>query len=274
MDDIFLEGQKALIVSEGRTFMVDLDGSVTRLQGARGGIDTSRIIGSRPGEKMAVGGKEFIILRPDARDLVQNIRRGAQIIIPKDGAHIVYGLGICSGSKVVEGGAGSGGLTLLLLNAVAPGGTVTTYDIRQDHLDLTAGNVSRAGLSDEWVIRLGDVSKDVEEKDQDAFVLDVPEPERCLDQVMKALRPGGRFCAYVPTTNQMERVVLSLEDKGFAFIEPMEIMLRPYSVKEGATRPVNEMLSHTGFMVFARWPGSSQAVLDQGPQPRIFDMRE
>jgi tRNA (adenine57-N1/adenine58-N1)-methyltransferase len=219
-------------------------------------LDTSRIIGARPGIRIDVGGKKLLAIRPDAKDHAQNIRRGAQIIIPKDGAQIVFGLGIGPGSKVIEGGAGSGGLTLLLLNAVAPDGLVTTYDIRQDHLDLTSANVSQAGLSAQWVPRTGDVSEDVGERDQDAFVVDVPEPEKCLEEVKKALRPGGRFCAYVPTTNQMERVVLGLEEKGFRFIEPMEVLLRPYTVKEGATRPVNEMLSHTGFLIFARWLGS------------------
>jgi hypothetical protein len=106
--------------------------------------------------------------------------------------------------------------------------------------------------------KLGDISEQISESNLDAFVIDVPEPEKAVRTASRSLAPGGRFCSYVPTSNQMERVFIALRGSGFEEVRAMELMERGYSVKEGATRPVTEMLSHTGFLVFARWPGLSE----------------
>jgi tRNA (adenine57-N1/adenine58-N1)-methyltransferase len=100
------------------------------------------------------------------------------------------------------------------------------------------------------------VIKGVDEKDLDAAVLDIPEPDQAVEAISRSLKIGARFCAYIPTTNQLERVVIALKRSGYVNIEPLEIIRRPFSVKEGATRPATEILAHTGFLVFARWPGS------------------
>ncbi|MGA1819715.1 MAG: tRNA (adenine-N1)-methyltransferase [Thermoplasmatota archaeon] len=257
MDDSFREGDDVLLVEGERSFMVRIDGSIAKMKGSRGGVSTSRLIGMRSGETFTIGSRSFLLLRPDIRDRIDNIERGPQIIVPKDASHIITGLGLSSGSRVVEGGAGSGGLTLFLLSSVGPEGRVWTYDVREDHLRVTADNVKMAGLTGWWEGKLGDVREGVDEKDTDAMVLDVPEPELAVERLSASLKPGGRFCSYVPTTNQLERVVLALRRSGFINVESMEVIIRPYSVKEGATRPVNEILAHTGFLVFARWPGSS-----------------
>jgi tRNA (adenine57-N1/adenine58-N1)-methyltransferase len=256
MADPFREGETALLVDGERTFLVKLDGSIARLKGARGGLSTSRIIGMKVGESLDVGSRSFLLLRPDIRDHIETIVRGPQILIRKDASEIITGLGLCSGSRVLEAGAGSGGLTLFLLNAVSPDGKVFTYDIRKEHIDLTRSNVGSTALTDVWDGRIGDIEKGVDHKDLDAVVLDLPRPESVIPVISGSLRPGGRFCAYIPTVNQMERVVLALKEQGYINIEPLEIIRRPFSVKEGATRPVTEILSHTGFLVFARWPGS------------------
>jgi len=256
MDDLFREGDDVLLVEGERSFIVKLDGSLARMKGSRGGISTSRLIGMRSGDTVSIGSRSFLLLRPDMRDRFENIERGPQIIVPKDASHITAGLGLSNGSRVVEGGAGSGGLTLFLLNSVGPGGKVWTYDIREDHLEMAAENVRTAGLSERWEGKLGDIREGVEEDDLDAVVLDVPEPELAVERISGSLRSGGRFCSYIPTTNQMERVVLALRRSGYVNVEPLEIIVRPYSIKDGATRPVTEILSHTGFLVFARWIGS------------------
>ncbi|MBN1540216.1 MAG: methyltransferase domain-containing protein, partial [Candidatus Thermoplasmatota archaeon] len=239
-----------------RSFVVRIDGSMARLKGVRGGVLTSRLIGMKAGDRISIGDLGFLLLEPDIRDHIENIERGPQIIIPKDASEIVWGLALSNGSRVLEGGAGSGGLTLFLLNSVSPEGKVYSYDVREDHLKMTASNVERAGLLGQWEGTVGDVTESVDRHDLDAVVLDIPEPERALTVAASSLKIGGRFCAYVPTTNQLERITLSLMREGFGSVEPLELIRRPYSIKEGATRPVTEMLSHTGFLVFARWMGS------------------
>lgn len=256
MDDIFKEGDQVLLIDGERSFLLVLDGSMARLKGARGGISTSRMIGMKIGDILSVGSKRFLLLRPDVRDHIEKIERGPQIIIPKDASEIITGLALTNGTRILEAGAGSGGLTLFLLNSISPQGRVYTYDIRADHLEITRSNINKAGLSERWVGKVGDINEGVEERYLDAVVLDLPEPDLAIPNIIRSLRIGARICAYIPTVNQMERVVLVLRETGFINIEPVEIIRRPYSVKEGATRPVTEILAHTGFLVFARWPTS------------------
>lgn len=256
MSDRFEEGDIVLLHSQGKGFLVRIDGELVKLKGRRGAVSTKRLVGLEPGSKLELGSGSFVLLRPDIRDIQENLDRGPQIIIPKDSSMIVLGLGLSSGMKVLEGGAGSGALTTILLNAVSPGGKVITYDIKEDHIEKAKRNVEKTPFLDSWEPKLGDVSDELLERDMDAVVIDVPSPEHAVEGLSKVLRPGGRLCSYVPTTNQMERAYKALTETGFTDLEAIEIIQRPYSVKEGAVRPVHEILAHTGFLVFARWMGS------------------
>jgi tRNA (adenine57-N1/adenine58-N1)-methyltransferase len=66
------------------------------------------------------------------------------------------------------------------------------------------------------------------------------------------LRNGGRFCAYVPNTNQLEEVVRQLNKRGFVEIRSYENMQREMVVHDRGVRPSYETLGHTGYLVFAR----------------------
>ena len=59
------------------------------------------------------------------------MKRGPQIIYPKDISQIVIEANISSSSKVLEIGTGSGALTLYLLNILNGSGSLTTLDIRR-----------------------------------------------------------------------------------------------------------------------------------------------
>jgi tRNA (adenine57-N1/adenine58-N1)-methyltransferase len=259
----FATGDTVLLRGPKGEHLVTIDGGMFMLSNPRGALDTGRLAGMRPGDVLRMGSLKFRVFRPDVLDLILNLDRGPQMILPKDSSRIVMELGLSAGCSVVEGGAGSGALSIALLNAVAPSGRVITYDIRQDHLEKAGSNIRRSSLSSIWEGKLGDISEKIEEREMDAFAVDVPEPEKAVNTAATSLRAGGRFCSYVPTTNQMERVVLALRDEGFDNARAIEIIERGYSVKGGATRPVTEMLSHTGFLVFARWPGSSEPGFDE-----------
>ena len=259
MKGSFKEGDLVLLKGEKKDHLIHIDGSMFKLTEPRGAFDTKRLIGMREGDELEVGKISFKVLRPDLLDSILNLRRGAQMILPKDSSRIVMELGLGNGSTVVEGGVGSGALTIALLNSVMPEGRVISYDVRQDHLDNANFNVSNSGMGDGWEGKKGSIYDEIMESNIDGFVVDVPEPERSVGTAMRSLRAGGRFCSYVPTVNQMERVFIELRKKGFRDIRGFELIERGYSVKEGATRPQTEILNHTGFLVFARWVGSSQS---------------
>ncbi|MGA1822078.1 MAG: tRNA (adenine-N1)-methyltransferase [Thermoplasmatota archaeon] len=255
MNGVFRHGESVLILSGPRSFLIRLEGDMARIEGGRGAVSTSSIVGLRPGSRIRIGSREMVVIRPDALDFIEHLKRGAQIITPKDSSAITAYLGIADGKTVIEGGAGSGGLTIALLNAVKPTGRVITYEIRQDHLARTSSNVETAGLSEQWEGRIGDIRQLDLENEADGFVIDIPDGEKAVKCASRALKPGGRFVSYVPTVNQMERIVAMLRSEDFSFISAEEIIRREYSVREGAVRPDTEMLGHTGFIIRARWIG-------------------
>ena len=56
-------------------------------------------------------GHRALLLAPGLTDLIQQLKRGTQIIYPKDAAYIVHRLSLRAGDQVIEAGTGSGGLT-------------------------------------------------------------------------------------------------------------------------------------------------------------------
>ncbi len=201
--------------------------------------------------KITLGVHEFQVMRASLYDYMSTIKRKAQIITIKDAAYIVARCGIHAGNVVVEGGAGSGSLTTALLYFTYPGGKVYTYELREDFAEIARENVMRGEFSKNWVLKIGDVRKDVDERNVDAFILDIPDPWNAVEMAKKALKSSGCFAAYVPTYNQVEKLYRILKDD-FLDLEACEIIKRDLVVGELGTRPANVEVAHTGFMVFAR----------------------
>ena len=84
-------------------------------------------------------------------------------------------------------------------------------------------------------------------------MLDLSEPWRVLPHALDALRPGGIVACYSPSIIQVQRTVEELEaSRGFTQIESLEVLYRPWHIKGQAVRPVQQMVSHTAFLTFAR----------------------
>lgn len=222
-----------------------------KIQGL-GVIDGSRILELDCGDALEIARKRFIILKPGIPELMDSLERGAQIITPKDAETIVFRLSLGCGDSVLEGGVGSGAMTMALLHAVGKSGKVISIERREDFAKKARRNIERAGLSERWELMLGDVREMSSNIKVDAVILDIPDPWISIDSVARCLRPGGRFCAYVPNTNQVEATVRALREKGFVEIYALENLQRGVEVHEGGVRPSFDMLGHTGYLIFAR----------------------
>jgi tRNA (adenine57-N1/adenine58-N1)-methyltransferase len=218
-----------------------------------GTIDGERFRTMDDGSSLTVAGKRFTAFRPGTMELIEGLDRGAQIITPKDASTILLYADIKSGDKVLEVGAGSGAMTTALLRAVAPSGHVHTLELRQDNADVALRNLKRARLDSAWTCQIGD-ARDVKVDDYtaDALVMDMPDPENALDNLLPHLRAGGRVCAYIPNTNQLELIVKALRERDFSDVFALENIQREMEVHPGGVRPSYKMLGHTAYLVFGR----------------------
>ena len=242
-----------LLGDDGRKFAIQVEPGARRIDGL-GVVDPSSLSGATVGAITKVGNKRFIVLRPSVLDRIETLHRKAQIILPKDAAHILMECDISAGKTVVEGGAGSGAMTTALASAVVPGGRVVTYDLRAEYLRQARHNIEQAGLSDACVFKEGDITVPgaISEREVDAVVLDIPEPWNAADNAWEALRPCGHFACYTPTVNQVEQAVRALRDRRFIEVRSFEVLRRGMDVVEKGIRPSFEMLGHSGYLTFAR----------------------
>jgi tRNA (adenine57-N1/adenine58-N1)-methyltransferase catalytic subunit len=246
------EGELVYLLDEkGRRHWLTLSPGMVKMPGL-GVVSGSKLIGMEEGSRIILGESEFVMLRPGAQELMESLDRGPQIIMPKDAATIVFKLDLKPGDAVVESGVGSGSLTTALLNAVGEDGLVVSIELREEFAAKAKRNVSRSPFAKAWDLRIGDVLDAPVEAEVDAVVLDMPNPWDALPNVATFLRPGGRFCGYVPNSNQVEKLVWALRSNGYVEVEALENLQRQMEVHEGGVRPSFESMGHTGYMVFAR----------------------
>jgi tRNA (adenine57-N1/adenine58-N1)-methyltransferase len=218
-------------------------------------LQADQVIGLPEGSLVHTARNEpFRIFRPTYAHLIPNLPRKAQVIYPKDvGIMLLWG-DVFPGASVVEVGAGPGALTIALLRAIGPSGTLVTVEAREDFCEMSRENVTRFfGEASNWTLMLGDAYEGIEAHDADRLLIDVPEPWRVLPHAARALRPGGILVGYVPTVVQVKALVDELRaHTGFAAIEVMENLLRFWHVKDLSVRPEHRMVAHTGFIIVAR----------------------
>ena len=246
-------GDLAMIVGEDqRPFIVRLE-TEGDWQTHRGVIRHKELLGLPWGTIVRTHlGYRFYLLEPSLHDLLLFIRRKSQIVFPKDIGYILLRLSVGPGKTVIEAGTGSGALTTALAWAVGAEGSVISYDRRADMQELARANLGRVGLDSRVTFALGDVAEGFRETDVDAIFLDLHNPHELLPQVKRSLKSGGAFGAIVPTANQVSSLLAALRDNGFGFLEALEVFLRYYKTVPERLRPVDRMVAHTGYLVFAR----------------------
>ena len=243
------QGETVLLIdAKGRSVVATAGGGKTSTK--LGVIDLERLVGLERGSRLRIGDVELVVLAPSNEDVFHNLERRAQVITPKDAAQILFRASVQPGDTVVEGGSGSGALTIWLARSVGPSGRVYSYDVSEEHQRIASRNVERYGLQNVLFV-LRDVCASIDQTDVEAVVLDVPEPWRAVDPVVRALAPGGRMVAFVPTFNQIEQTVRSMR-RSLHDVRAFELIEREVHVGESSARPDGASLGHTGFIAVGR----------------------
>jgi tRNA (adenine57-N1/adenine58-N1)-methyltransferase len=253
MMQVAQEGDLVCLFSQDyKTFQITLQAGA-RMHTHRGIIDHDDLIGQPLGRKIrSTLGHTFWVMIPSTYDLIRQARRSTQIMFPKDIGYLLLRLDIHPGVRVIEAGTGSGGLSIALARAVQPEGRVYSYEHRAEIQEVARENLERLGLLP-WVdLLVRDITEGFDQREVDALFLDVRAPWEYLAHAHAALKGGGFFGAIVPTTNQVSHLLNDLRQGGFAGLEVEELILRPYKAVPARLRPMDRIVAHTGYLVFAR----------------------
>ncbi len=198
-------------------------------------------------------GARFTAVRPTLSDFVLRMKRGAQVIYPKDLGPILMRADLFPGARVLESGVGSGALTIATLRALGPTGSIVGYELRRDFAARATENVERyLGSGVPLRVEIRDCYEGIDEVDLDRALLDLPEPWRAVKHLAGALRPGGILLCYLPTILQVGRLREVLDDSPFGLCETVEVLQRSWHIEGQSIRPDHRMVAHTGFLTSAR----------------------
>jgi len=249
-------GESVLVIDDkGRHYLVRLQPG-SSFQYHRGVLPHDDIIGQDEGVTMkSSSGGSLTILRPRLADYILKMKRGAQVVYPKDIGPILTWADIAPGMSVLEAGTGSGALAIALSRAVGEQGRVLSVERREDHAEQARKIIKRwfGEIPSQLELRVADLEEVIPECAPERIVLDVPEPWHAAEIAASHQEPGGIFCSYLPTIPQVQTLVETLERTGaYAEIEVFETLHRGWNVSGRSVRPDHQMVGHTGFVVTAR----------------------
>ena len=204
-------------------------------------------------------GVDFKIYKPSYKEFVLLMKRGPQIIYPKDVAQIVLESNIHNSSKVLEIGSGSGALTLYLYSLLKNTGRLYSLDssrINQRRADKTiARYLSLLSEENNAVTFINEELANFDYKNCiekiDAIITDVPEPWEFF--IKNKIENSINWVSYLPSMTQVMRMNNVLKDNKFQDIEIKEVILRDWVVDDKVVRPSNKLVSHTGFLLSAKY---------------------
>jgi tRNA (adenine57-N1/adenine58-N1)-methyltransferase len=190
-------------------------------------------------------GKVFLCFDASFKDNLEKIKRGPAIMLQKDIGMIITYTGIDKNSKVLDAGTGCGVLAAHLAKFC----DVVSYERNKEFIEIAKKNFGYLDVNVN--IKEKDIYDGIDEKDLDLIVLDLLKPWKILKHVKKSLKAGRFLVCYLPTITQVIKLVEELDDE-FYLDNVCEVLERKWIVQYRKVRPENQMLGHTGFLVFVR----------------------
>ena len=138
----FRPGERVLLVdAKARRYLITLVEGATFSTHA-GVLPHGDLIGRDEGILVRTShGARLRAVRPTLSDFILKMPRGAQVVYPKDIGPILVLADVFPGARLLEAGVGSGALSMALLRAVGPEGSVVGYELREDFAAKAARNV-------------------------------------------------------------------------------------------------------------------------------------
>ena len=204
---------------------------------------------------------EYQVYVPSFDEFILLMKRGPQIIYPKDMGTILIAGNINKYSKILEIGTGSGALTLFLSLLLSSHGELFSLDESRKNQLRAKKTIDRFTSSISFEDKVVDVnyinSKLSEfkfneiESEIDTIITDVPEPWEFFQ--LNKINKNIIWVSYLPSISQVEKTVNVLNENNFTNIKVTETLNREWIVNKKILRPKNEMVGHTAFVVSGRY---------------------
>jgi len=164
--------------------------------------------------------KKYLITKPTLYDYIMFwLKRQTQIIYPQDSYQILNLLSVEKDNLVFESWIWSGALSLVLLNV---GVKLISFEKKEEFINLAKSNISMRENFKNIKFNHAVYQKNIIEDDFDDFkdffdkgILDIKEPEKALKNSKLILKKGGILIIWVPTTNQVEKVLKNAKENNF-----------------------------------------------------------
>src|SRR3989339_278250 len=167
--------------------------------------------------------------RENIVDILKKLKRGPQIITPKDSGVIIAETGLRSGMKCIDAGGGSGFMTIMLANIVAPEGKVYTYEVNPEFANIVKQNVKSCGLENIVTVK-NKSAEEFREKNLDLITLDMKGSENVVSKAYDALKKGGFLCIYSPHVEQQKAAAENMIKAGFRHLKTIENIQREWQL--------------------------------------------
>ena len=206
---------------------------------------------------------EYYVYIPSFDEFILLMKRGPQIIYPKDIGAILIAGNISKNSNILEIGTGSGALTLYLNLILDKKSQLFTLDENEKNQRRAQKTIERFVASSK-INNLVDVNyinrklsdfafSDLADK-VDTIITDIPEPWEFF--LKNQIKQNLNWVSYLPSISQVEKIVTKLRENNFVNLKITETLNREWIVDKKIVRPKNEMVGHTGFVVGARYLSS------------------
>ena len=206
---------------------------------------------------------EYYVYIPTFDEFILLMKRGPQIIYPKDIGAILIAGNISKNSNILEIGTGSGALTLYLNLILDKKSQLFTLDENEKNQRRAQKTIERFVASSK-INNLVNVNyinsklsafafNDLADK-VDTIITDIPEPWEFF--LKNKIKQNLNWVSYLPSISQVEKIVTKLRENNFVNLKITETLNREWIVDKKIVRPKNEMVGHTGFVVGARYLSS------------------
>lgn len=188
------------------------------------------------GKANCSSGKWVYLLEPTPELWRNALDQRTQILYLADIAMAIFKLELKPGCLVLETGTGSGSLTASLARAVAPNGTVATFEFHEQRARLAKEDFIKLGIDTYVKAEHRDVQENGFPKEYegkaDAVFLDLPSPWLVVESAAACLKPNHMFCSFSPCIEQVHKTCEKLNFYGFRDIQTIEILLKEYQVSK------------------------------------------